>query len=329
MTTILLQESLHLEEIGYLRKEFPHYELLSTAEGNLQELSIEEWNEVEIIYGNTLSSTQFGYAHQLRWIHSPTPDLQDLCLQELQNQSSVLITHSQQENVSQIGEFILGAILGFAKNLFYWGHFQDSKMRESIERKKSSMWTLKDKILLQIGLGSIGTEIARLAKQMNMRVLGVQSHRTFHPYCHKTISLKDLRSALPRADVVCISLPRGKSYQNWFKKEELELLKEDSILIVTGYSDVVDEEALLNVIHKGKLRGVVLDNFYQKQIASSTSRAFWHYSNVLHTPNVAAYPKQERKQSFAIFKYNLRQYLGGNFSDMKNLIDSTLDYTFF
>ena len=88
------------------------------------------------------------------------------------------------------------------------------------------MLTLQNKVLLQVGLNRIGTEVARRARQMDMQVWGMQELRGFHPYCQKTFSLKEAHAVLPQADVVCVSVAKGKELHHWIQLEELELMKQ-------------------------------------------------------------------------------------------------------
>lgn len=258
-------------------------------------------------------------AHQLRWIHSPSPRLNRLCLEDIEKLGNILVTSTKEENIPQIGEYAMSCILAFAKNLFHWRDADkypkiiwDSKWRDQ-------MWTLKDRLLLQVGLGKIGTEIARRARQMDMRVWGAQINKTFHPYCNKTFSMRELYYLLPQADVVSISLPRGAEFENWLKQYDLELMKDGCILMIIGSHTVVNEEALAELAQKEKFRGIIIDAFYQTPIPPASK--LWTLPNAIITPEVSPRPKSEEKMAFRNFRYNLRQYLHGNFSDMRNIID--------
>lgn len=321
MNIILLQGQLTLQEIDLLLKEFPQYLFLSLSEAAYKNMSPEHWARLEVLYGSRLSKEELAMAHQLRWIHCPIPHLNRICMEEIERQGNILVTNTTDENITQIGEFVMAGILAFAKNLFAWkdiGRFPnlvwDSKWRDS-------MWTLQNKVLLQIGLGRAGTEIAKRAREMEMQVWGMQEQKCFHRYSHKTFSIKELHSVLPFADVVSICLTRGKEYQNWFQMEELELMKQGSILVVIGSSNLVNEEALAKVAETGKFRGILLDAFYQTPIPPTSP--LWIIPNGIITPEVAPRPKTTERQSFKVFLYNLRQYLHSNFKDMKNVIDKT------
>lgn len=319
MNTILLQTRLSSSEMDKLSKEFPHYNFLNFSESSYKNLTKDQWAQIEIILGNRLTSEEFLLAHQLRWIHSPTPYLNRLCLEEIEQKGNIIITTTKEEDIFQIGEFVIGGILAFAKNLFHWkeaDHFPnviwDSKWRDT-------MWSLKNRLFLQIGLGLIGTELTRRARQFDMKVFGVQKDRSFHPHCHRTFSIEEMDSLIDEADIISLALPRGKEYENWLQFDRLKHMKEDSILSIVGSHKIVNEDALDEIAKSGKLRGILLDAFYQTPIHPQSK--LWKIPNMLITPEVSSRPKSNKKIAFRIFRFNLRQYLHGNFQDMQNLIE--------
>lgn len=319
MNIVLLQSRLTDEEIRQLINEFPQYLFLAPSEVTYKNLGREEWSRVEVIYGNKLTAEELEKAHQLRWIHSPLPNVNPLCLNEIEKKGNILVTSTKEENTAQIGEYVIGGVLAFAKNLFHWEDADRNPLILWDSKWRESMWTLRNRTFLQIGLGRVGTEIARLANEFGMCVWGVQEHRSFHPYCRKVFTRNELHSVLPMADVVCIALPRGLQKEKWFKREEIELMKHDSILAIAGYKGIIDEEALAEVANTTeKFRGILLDAFYQLPVSPNSK--LWTIPNIIITPEVAPRPKSTEKEFYRLFRYNLRQYLHSNFTDMRNII---------
>lgn len=321
MNIILLQTQLALAEIDLLLKEFPQFLFLSLSEASYKNLTPVHWGRLEVLFGSRLTREELALAHQLRWIHAPTAHLNRLCMDEIEEQGNILVTNTIDENVTQTGEFVIGSVLAFAKNLLAWSELDKTPAYVWDSKKRDTMWTLPGKTFLQIGLGKVGTEIARRARGENMRVWGVQHHRSFHRYCHKVFSTQEINSLLPLVDVVSIALPRAKEYQNWLQKSELDLMKKDSILIVLGAANLIKEEDLVACASKGKFRGIVLDYIYQNPLKPTS--LLWTLPNTIITPDVAPRPKSTERVAFKIFVYNLRQYLHGNFKDMRNVIEKT------
>lgn len=322
MNIILIQEQLSTKEMDQLLQEFPHYIFLSLTETGYKTLSPDIWATIEIIYGNRLTAEELALAQQLRWIHSQTPNLNRLCLREIEEQGNILITNTKEENIAQVGEYAMSIILGYAKNLFNWRDTDQHPNTVWDSKWRDNMWFLENRTLLQIGLGKVGTEITRRARMFGMKVWGAQTAHTFHPHCLKTFSMNELDNALPNADVVSICLPRNKEYVNWLNESQLEMMKDDAILLILGSHQLINEDALYNVAKTKKFRGIVIDALYQTPIPVTSK--LWKIPNILITPEMAYRPKTSEKASFRNFRYNLRQYMHGNFNDMRNLVDQNI-----
>lgn len=318
MNIVLLQTKLPLEEIEQLLAEFPQFLFLSFTEMTYQGLSLDNWAQVEIIYGCKVTEEDLSKAHRLHWIHCPEGDLNRLSLKEIQDKGNILVTALREENYLQVGEFVMGAILTFAKNLYHFkevGHqppnLWDTKWRDQ-------MMSLQDKVLIQVGMNKAGGEVARRAKQFGMKVWGVQKHHSFHPNCNESYSYKELKKILPQADVVVFNLPRTKEYEGWISREELESIKEGAIVIFLGSPKMVDLDALAELAKAGRYRGVVMDVAYQMPLSQNSP--IWGIDNVIITPDVSQRPKAHTSSGIALFRYNLRQYVHGNFKDMRGIV---------
>lgn len=322
MNIALLQVALSLAEITQLSREFPKLLFLSFPGRAFEPLHKEHWQRVEVLFGERLTSEDFSEASQLRWVHTPTNTINRLCIKEVQQRGNVLVSNTREENAFQIGEYVISVVLAFTKNLFEWKEADKSPKIVWDCKWRNRMETLKDKIFLQIGMGKIGEEIARRAKGAGMRVWGMDETRSFFPHCSKHFDFKALHSILPAVDVVSMALPREHTFPVKMGRDEIALLKNGSILTLLGSEQQVDQEALEIASVSGKLRGVLLDANFQTSIP--THSPLWSIPNLLLTPEVAPRPKKPTREAFRIFRFNLRQYLLGNFSDMKNLIDPSI-----
>lgn len=322
MNAILLKEKLSPNELYRLLTEFPQYKLVIAKNDDMSTLTSDQATQIEILYGSHLSPAEIAYVPQLKWVHVPGPYVEGLCMEDIQQRGNILVSTTKEENLEQIGEFAMSALLAFAKNLFHWHDADASSFLENAEAWKKSMWTPQTRIFLQIGLGLTGTEIARRARQMGFTVWGIQDPPSFHPHCHKVLSRKDLHSLLPAVDAVCLSLPRDRPSSSWFRKPEMALMKADSVLLVLGQGSVLNFEDLAAPEILTKLRGVVLDARFPHEIPSESP--LWKSRHVLITPEIASYPQTGGGQPLRMFLYNLRQFLHGNFSDMKNLVSQNV-----
>lgn len=319
MNIVLLQSRLALNEVDQLLKEFPQYLFLSLSETSYTTLSPEYWSRIEVVYGNRMTSEDLAHAHQLKWIHLPGSTTNRICLQEIEQQGNVIVTNTKDEDLEQIGEFVMGVVLSFGKTLFVWHEPNQNPSHLWSHKARESMWTLKDKTLLQIGMQKTGTEIARQAEFYRMNVIGLEEKKSFQPHFNTIDTLDKASEYLPHADVVCITLPATKKSLNWLDKAKIDFLKKGALLIILGSPKIADEAALVEAAKSEKLRGVWLDIPFQTPPPATSP--LWNTPNLFITPEIAPRPRSQEKQSFRIFRYNLRQYSFGNINDMRNIVD--------
>lgn len=310
MPAIFFQESLPFDELAILSHEFPHYDFLVECENDMT------WSMVEILYGCRLDENQLKAATRLKWIHCPMADTDGLCLREIRKRQNILVTLSKGQNIPQMAEFVVGGILAFAKQFFHWpqvphdpSEFWDWPLKETI-------WTMQNRILLQVGLGEVGTMIVKMANGLGMKTWGVREQPSFHPYCKKTFPLVNLHSLLPAADVVSLAISKRPKQEIFFSHDEFRLMKQDSIFSVVGSGEPVDYQALAKVGKTGKFRGVLLDAYIHPPPPRNS--LLWEIPNAVLTPSVASYPISEEHMAFRLFRKNLRVFLPGKINEMKN-----------
>lgn len=322
MNIVLLQTRVNADEIDLLFREFPQYLFLGMNDFSYKNLGPDQWSRVEILFGNHLTSKELELAPELRWIQSPNPNLRMLCLPEIETRGNIIVSDTSEENTRQIAEFAIASILCFAKNMFHWREANEFPALLWDSKWRDNLWELDKKVLIQVGMGSTGLEVAKEARELGMRVWGVDERETFHANCHKSFSFEDLHSILPNADVVCVTLPRDLQTKEWFGEVEFELMKDDSVLIVLGNDRILDSGALTRFCQQGKFRGVLIDALHQKPV--STLSPLWKASQVIITPEVAPRPKGTERKSFHAFLLNLRKYVTANYGEMSNRVSDLL-----
>lgn len=317
MNIILIREPIPPQNLYRLITEFPHYKFIQASQESLLSLGKEQLKSVEIFYGHRLISEELDLMPLLRWVHVTSPYMDEICVNEILKKEHILVTETGNFDVDRVGEFAFASMLAFAKNLFLWENYSQNPSALNENSIKEGMWTASNRILLQISLNSIGTEIARRAKLGEFKVWGVQEKKSFHPFCEKVFSYDQLHEVLPQVDVVSISLTSDQ--EPLLKKKEFNLMKKNSVLLVFGSGASIDIEALAELDHS-KFRGILIDAHFKKALPKNSK--LWGSPHVIICPEVGAYPKKEDDSTFKIFLYNLWQFLHGNFSEMKGIVSS-------
>ena len=129
---------------------------------------------------------------------------------------------------------------------------------------------LEGRTLAIVGLGHIGTQVARMACDLGMTVIGTNAEPPA-PCVAEYYSPERLHDMLPLADVLVLCVPHTPKTEKMIAKTELELLKPGAYLINIARGAVVDEPALIDVLRSGHLAGAALDVFEEEPLPESSS----------------------------------------------------------
>jgi phosphoglycerate dehydrogenase-like enzyme len=171
---------------------------------------------------------------------------------------------------------------------------------------------LPGKTLLVVGMGAIGREVARLGEAFGMRAHGVR--RADGP--------ERLRELIPEADAIVVALPLTDETRGLIDRDAIGRMKQDAIFVNVGRGAVVDEDALVDALRTGRLRGAALDVFAEEPLPESSP--LWELDNVIVSPHTAALSVKENERVVERFAENLRRYLAGE--ELLGRVDTTVFY---
>jgi D-3-phosphoglycerate dehydrogenase len=154
-----------------------------------------------------------------------------------------------------VAQGVMAYILAHSTNLVEG----DRSMKRG-EWKKSELkgCRIKDKTLGIIGYGKIGKEVAKMASALKMNV------DVYDPYVKNNRFAVTLDELLEKSDFITIHVPLTEETKGMIGKNEITKMKRGAYLINTARGGIVDEEALLDALNKGKLSGVAMDVYEQQ-----------------------------------------------------------------
>lgn len=199
----------------------------------------------------------------------------------------VYTPHSPAESVAT---HVIGLMIALAKGIV----IADRKLRDDTSEGWKFRYlftgdTLKDKILGLIGLGRIGSSVAKLAKGFDMRIIYYDVVRKKDLEQHLGVEYASLTDLLKISDFVSISVPLTERTRGMIGEEELSLMKKGSYLINTARGRIVDEKSLFKFLKDRRLAGAALDVYSTEPI--SPSNPLLKLENVILTPHMAAHTK--------------------------------------
>jgi phosphoglycerate dehydrogenase-like enzyme len=232
----------------------------------------------------------------------------------------VIVTTASGVHGGPLAEVALLGLLAFAKRL-----------PQRIEDQRAHRWPdghepvgeLRDRTLLLVGLGAIGSETARLAKAFGMQVLAVKRDASGqYQHVDELHPAERLRELIGRADAIVSSLPLTEATRGLIDAETLAAAKRGAVFVNVGRGGVVDEAALIERLRDGTLGGALLDVFEQEPLPADSP--LWDLDNVIVSPHASALVEAEEERVVDLFCDNLRRFLDGR--PLRNQLDLEVLY---
>ncbi|MDF1798504.1 MAG: D-2-hydroxyacid dehydrogenase [Planctomycetota bacterium] len=269
-----------------------------------------------------LSSELVAAATNLRWAQSQTAGVgRYLAIEELVGNPDLVLTNMKGIHGPVIAEHVMAMLLSLSRDLP--GYQRAQGLGEWDRAAGDGQWALAGSTLFVVGMGGIGTEVARRAHGFDMRVLAtVRTSRKAPSYVDELGVGKDLERFLPQADVVVICLPLTSDTLGLFNAETIALMKPGAILINIARGPIVDTEALVAALESGKLGGAGLDVTDPEPL--TPGHALWSRDDVIITPHVASSAALTGERRDALFHENLRRFGAG--LPLLNVVDKQLGY---
>jgi len=169
---------------------------------------------------------------------------------------------------------------------------------------------LYGKVLGIIGLGRIGSEVAKRAKVLGMEVLGYRRTR-LKEVAKKlgVIPANSLHSLLERSDVITIHVPLTRETRHMISDQEFEMMKSGVYLINTSRGAVIDGRALLKALEKGIVKGVALDVHEHEPPVEDWEWELIRHPRVLPTPHIGSMTKEAQRKAGVIIAEKLVKML--------------------
>jgi len=257
-----------------LAKRLPRLEIRSATHPE------EAWDfteEAEIILSWQISDDLLMRARRLRWFASMAAGNEDL-VNNPKLPDSVILTKATVYG-EMMAEYVFAYLFHFGRHLSK--HFEDQR-KKIWDRKRPER--LRGKAMGILGLGSVGQEIAKRGKQFGMRVLGVKKDPKPMRYVDQVFGPGDLTKMIPVVDYLVVALPLTPETYHLLGEEELNLIKDGTILFNIGRGKTIDEMALTRLLKDRRIRAV-LDVFETEPLPPESE--LWNLEKVVITPHVS------------------------------------------
>lgn len=220
----------------------------------------------------------------VEWVHTRSAGIDFISSQNLfykLNAADIQLTNAKGMFSSTLAEYCMLACSYFSKDL-------PRLMRQKNEAnwEQYPVLELRGSTLGVVGFGDIGRASAKLAKAYGMKVLGLK--RTVpesfsDECCDEIFDLSGLVEVVKRSDYILVSTPLTEQTRGLISKEVISHCKKTAVIINVGRGPIIDEEALIEALESGAIKGAGLDVMTVEPLPKESK--LWKLPNVLLSPH--------------------------------------------
>ncbi len=261
-------------------------------------------------------------AERLLWIQIFSAGAEDCLAVDAVASGEVLLTNMQKMSSPVIGEHAIAMMMSLARGLTPYAKAMPTGEWNDAMAGQLGMTSLQGKTMLVVGLGGIGTAVARRADGLRMRVIATRNSSREGPDFVAYVGLADeLLKLAAEADVVVNALPLTPATTNVFDKAFFDTVKPGALFINVARGGSVVTDELVAALKDKRIGGAGLDVTEPEPLPPE--HALWQMDNVIITPHVAA-QGNERSHYPVLFEENLRRFSAGE--PLLNVVDPARGY---
>jgi phosphoglycerate dehydrogenase-like enzyme len=258
----------------------------------------------EIVLGHRYLRQLLPHAPGLRWVQTTAAGVDQLPWQELERRG-ILLTRNPLNSLAIAHHAVASA----------WALLR--RLPQALQAQAEGRWAAPLAMLplprtaLVLGLGAIGTQVARLLRGLGLRVRGTARHGTDRQRqdCDEYLTVEEWRNALGDTDILVLALPLDATTRGCIGVRELASLPRHAVLVNVAREGLVDRPALIDALRSNRLGGAALDVLDPVPLPDDP---LWTMPNLLITPKVSAYHPEMQAQFETLAEAQVRRYLSGD-----------------
>jgi len=258
----------------------------------------------------------------IRWIQTYTAGVENCVAIPAVRERSIVLTNMQRISGPVMAEHVLAMLFALTRGLDVFITAQSKRTWER-DAADGRMTLVRGKTMLVVGLGGIGTEVAKLAHAAGMRVIATRASGRAGPDFVSYVGLPDeLLKLAAEADVVVNTAPLTPQTTGVFNAEFFGKMKPAAYFINVGRGKSVVTSALVDALSGNKIAGAGLDVTDPEPLPAD--HPLWRTPNVIVTPHVANDSDLGFDVQAEVIKDNTRRYVAGE--RMLSVVDVARGY---
>jgi D-2-hydroxyacid dehydrogenase (NADP+) len=257
-------------------------------------------------------------ATKLKYIQSIGAGYDQFPLDELKKRG-IRLANASGVNQNAVAEHAMSLILGLNRHIHTGRDNQNNRtwrgMLGDLTKREDE---LIGKTILIVGMGAIGSRLARFAKAFDMKVVATKRDpSTAEGPADQVVTPDKLGELVPEADFVALTCPLTPETTNIVDAGVLSAMKSTAYLINVARGQCVDEPALAEALKSGSIQGAGIDHFWNEPLEEES--VFWGMSNVIITPHTGGETRLYEERVIDILNDNLGRLWNGE-TELRNEI---------
>ena len=308
-------------ELAELKQLAPNVEFLV---GLTEEQALARAVEIDAADAHVLTAEFLAAADNLRWVQSWSAGVDGyLEVEGLRDNDRIVMTNMQGVHGPAIAEHVMASLLALTRKMPQL-HAAQREGRWDRQATAGST-TLSGRTMFVVGMGGIGSQVARRAHAFDMKILATvrnPAKKEKPAYVDRMGGADDLDAFLAESEVVVVALPLTDETRGLFDAEAFARMPAGSWFVNIGRGPIVDTEALVAALASGHLAGAALDVTDPEPLPEG--HALWGMDNVIITPHVASIAELTGQRRWDIIRENVRRFAAGE--ELVNLVDKKTGY---
>ncbi|MEM1942125.1 MAG: D-2-hydroxyacid dehydrogenase [Candidatus Nitrosocaldus sp.] len=278
---VMRRNGLHVD----YRPDIKHEELLA---------AIKDYNILVVRSRTKVRKDVIDAAHNLKIIARVGVGLDNIDV-EYAKSKGIRVVNAEEAAMTAVAELVIGLMICLARGIAK----ADAAMKQGRWIKNELMGIeLKGKYLGIVGMGKIGTRVARLARALGMNIIAYDVVK-IDPMLVRELGIitADLDTLLKSADFVTLHVPLNGSTRHMIDANRLAMMKSSAYIINTARGAVIDEQALLAALKYGRIAGAALDVY---EVEPPTNMELISLPNVVCTPHIGAQTREAQALATSI-----------------------------
>ena len=277
-----------------------------------------EAHDADAVLG-TLNADILAAGDRLRWVQLASAGVERyLALPGFAEAEDLVLTNAQRIFAPGGAEHALGMALALSRRLHIARDLQHERRWDirpltgpsPYAGEGSELLELRERTMLVIGLGGIGTETARIAHGIGMRVIATRNSSREGPDFVERVGLaSELLDLVPEADVIVNALPLTPETDGLIDDAFFQLTRPNALYITLGRGRTTDTDALMAALREGRIAAAGLDVVDPEPLPPD--HPLWSMENVILTPHLGGDSDGHMERMWILFRENLRRFAAG------------------